>query len=231
MGCGEKENPWGFDKRFITGYKKNARILDVDFDKFSDSMDDLGDLSPILISVHTHELIGGNRRDKKLSLKDCDFDWVRVYDAPLSDGTLAKGYVIDTSTGNEFNARLVNWDEKTCEIANLRANKLQGLFDFVKLEEDFSLDTLELGGFDKSDFFNNAFNVDTDEDEDFFESNEQEKEIIFEEEEEIGEDNSYGLIEITVIDLDDMKEVEKDIKQLIKDHYDKDNFSIKISFK
>lgn len=98
-------------------------------------MNDLGDLSGIVIDVTSGEIVGGNQRNKIIGVDSnlAEIQWAVEYDQPTEAGTLKLGYVTLQTTGEKFNIRLVQWDEKQCEIANLAANYAGGSTDYDKL--------------------------------------------------------------------------------------------------
>lgn len=134
----------------LKGYHKNPRkITSKQFDDLRDSLIELGDISGIIINKPTMELIGGNMRDKIIKSSLADVEWVSEFNPPTKAGTLALGYVI--YEGEKYTVRLVDWDEETCEVANIRANKMGGTFDFDILANEFEMETLIKSGFTKEE--------------------------------------------------------------------------------
>lgn len=131
----------------FSNYHKNPRfITDKELDDLGKSLEDLGDLSGFVVNLRTNEIISGNQRSIKI-FKDPSaklVDYVE-YDTPSQAGTVAFGYI--EYKEEKFPIRFVDWDEETAEIANLRANKYGGHFDFDALVNQFDVDSLLAGGF------------------------------------------------------------------------------------
>ena len=138
-------------------YHKNPRkISDERFAQLGDSLRELGDLGGIVVNRPTKEVIGGNQRTKGF-LQDRDSYEIVIekeFHEKQTDGTVAYGYIIRKENGEEvqrFSYREVEWDDKTCERANIVANKLTGFWDFEILANQFELDDLLTFGFTESD--------------------------------------------------------------------------------
>lgn len=139
-----------FDKYAVKSFEQNHRYMPKsDFAKFTASLHDYGDLSPIVINLNTNTLIGGHRRDEAMDLKSCTFVWTIEYDEPDHQGTLALGYVKYNDA--LYNVRLVWWDTKTEAIANIAANKLKGHYDLEELINHVDEDILKQGGFSEDE--------------------------------------------------------------------------------
>lgn len=134
------------DQSLIKGYHKNPRqITSRQFNDLVSSMEDLGDISGIIINKPTMEFVGGNMRTRAIDLNESKIEWTHTYETPTDVGTLALGYV--SYMGEYFSVRLVDWSERQCELANVRANKMGGTFDFDILANEFDIDTLLDSGF------------------------------------------------------------------------------------
>ena len=114
------------------------------------SMAEFGDLGGIIVNRRTGNLIGGHQRTAVF-----DKSWPIVvtakYSEPNSVGTVAEGYV--DSPWGRWNYREVDFDPRKEAMANIRANKPGGEFDFPKLKDmlvqlDDGGTDLELTGFD-----------------------------------------------------------------------------------
>jgi DNA modification methylase len=112
-------------------YHKNPRrISEKQLKEMESWMEELGDLSGIVIDLNSQEIIGGNQRSKILEegesvLQDVD---------PKKDGTVAWGYL--EWKGRRFNLRHVRWTPEQCERANIIANKAGGEWDFEILSSE-----------------------------------------------------------------------------------------------
>lgn len=143
----------------LRGYHKNPRKITKDqFSDLKKSLEELGDLSGIIINKPTMELIGGNMRDKVMNLKSSNITWVIEHDTPTKTGTLALGYVVYNA--EKYSVRLVEWTEEQCELANIRANKMGGSFDFDMLANEFDMDILLNSGFSREEL--EGFDLDDD---------------------------------------------------------------------
>lgn len=149
----------------IKGYHKNPRkITEKMFNTLSESLKEYGDLSGIVVNVHTGEAVGGNQRTAFFKK---DPDNVRIIytehlKTPTAQGTVARGYV--DYNGERFSYREVNWDEKKTERANILANKVGGFWDNDILANQFDVEDLRLAGFEDFElgFANEEIKVDTD---------------------------------------------------------------------
>jgi len=128
-------------------YHKNPRqITGKQFEQLRVSLAELGDLSGIVHNIPTDEIIGGNQRVRvfDLATRENDIVVTQEYDAPTKAGTVALGYI--EWNGERYSYRAVVWDAKTCEQANIQANKLGGTWDFDILANEFDDgDLLEWG--------------------------------------------------------------------------------------
>lgn len=134
-------------------YHKNPRkITKEKHELLSSSLAEFGDLSGVVVNVRTGEVIGGNQRTSIFKTKDTKLEITQRYAHPTSTGTMAVGYII---FGDEkFAYREVDWDEKTAESANIRANKIGGMFDFDILANEFDMDLLMESGFSEDELLN-----------------------------------------------------------------------------
>lgn len=131
-------------------YHKNPRkISKKQHELLESSLVEFGDLSGIIVNIRTGEIIGGNQRSAIFRKKDAEIEITERYTSPSDTGTMAIGYVI--SNGEKYAYREVDWDEKTAESANIRANKIGGQFDFDILANQFDIDILTESGFDDSE--------------------------------------------------------------------------------
>ena len=127
-------------------YHKNPRqITDKQHADLRRTLSKLGDLGGIVHNLPTDEIIGGNQRGRVFDINDCEIVMVMEADEPDAQGTVGIGYVI--WRGNRYAYRQVKWDEKTCEEANVVANKAGGDFDFDILANQFEVDDLLDWGF------------------------------------------------------------------------------------
>jgi len=139
----------------VEHYHKNPRVItDKQFQQLSLSLDQLGDLGGIVHNLATDEIIGGNQRSKVFDLlKDSDSIIIsETFDPPTEAGTVAVGYI--KWNGERFSYRQVDWDDKTCERANIQANKLGGDWDWDILLGDWLKTDLLKFGFEFEDFEN-----------------------------------------------------------------------------
>lgn len=100
------------------------------------SMESFGDISGIVFNVRTGQLVAGHQRMDQLKTEHGDKLVMEPNNGP-DDG---KGYVIKTSDGQEWNVRVVDWDELREKAANIAANnpRLQGAFVQDALEEQLA---------------------------------------------------------------------------------------------
>ena len=129
-------------------YHKNPRkITDDQFRQLSISLQELGDLSGIVVNRRTGEIIGGNQRSTffKENRDRVEIQITEEFETPTPQGTLAYGYVL--FQGEKFAYREVDWDEKQSEKANIVANKAGGVFDFDILANQFNVEDLLGWGF------------------------------------------------------------------------------------
>lgn len=110
-----------------------------------ESLIEFGDLSAIIINVgkgkYKNCIVSANQRSKHIPLDD--ITWTVKHDTPTPAGTVREGYVLHG--GERFAVREVSWDDKKCEVANLRANNYGGQND-ASLLKFFDDDVLILGG-------------------------------------------------------------------------------------
>lgn len=131
---------------------RNPRyITESAFDRLQETMERLGDISGIVFNQRTGQLVGGHQRSKVIDLNLCAIEIVKRFDPPTEDGTVSVGYAY--WMGRRFNYRIVDWDEKTAELANLVANKAGGKWDYEALANDFELDLLLEVGFTELELF------------------------------------------------------------------------------
>jgi hypothetical protein len=93
------------------------------------SLEEFGDLSPIVLNIRTGHLLGGHQRTKVLRDKfgDADITITQTYEPATSVGTVREGYVL--IDGERFAYREVDFDENRERLANLAANRGAGDFD------------------------------------------------------------------------------------------------------
>lgn len=110
-----------------------------------ESLIEFGDLSAIVINVgkgkYKNCIVSANQRSKHIPLDD--ITWTVKHEKPTAAGTVREGYVLHG--GERFAVREVSWDDKKCEVANLRANNYGGQND-ASLLKFFDDDVLVLGG-------------------------------------------------------------------------------------
>jgi hypothetical protein len=110
-----------------------------------ESLIEFGDLSAIIINVgkgrYKNCIVSANQRSKHIPLDE--ITWTLEHDKPTAAGTVREGYVLHG--GERFSVREVSWNERKCEIANLRANNYGGQND-VAILKFFDEDVLQLGG-------------------------------------------------------------------------------------
>lgn len=141
----------------VKQYFKNPRkIEEKTFNKLSESLSELGDLSGVVVDINSGEAIGGNQRTRFFQ-KNADKFVLEIherFDSPREDGTVAYGYVVKDKgqpTEQKFSYREVSWDEKTREKANIQANRLGGFFDYDILGNEFEAEDLLDWGFSEFD--------------------------------------------------------------------------------
>jgi hypothetical protein len=134
----------------VKQYHKNPRyIKDKQFQDLRKWLAQFGDLSGITHNLPTDEIITGNQRGKAIDIDQCEVVIEHRNETPDAQGTVAWGYVI--WHGNRYAYRQVEWDEKTCEQANVIANKAGGAWDFDILANQFELDDLLEWGFEEGE--------------------------------------------------------------------------------
>lgn len=110
-----------------------------------ESLIEFGDLSAIVINVgkgkYKNCIVSANQRSKHIPLDE--ITWTVTHDKPTAAGTVREGYVMHG--GERFAVREVSWNDKKCEVANLRANNYGGQND-ASLLKFFDDDVLTLGG-------------------------------------------------------------------------------------
>lgn len=110
-----------------------------------ESLIEFGDLSAIIINVgkgkYKNCIVSANQRSKHIPLDE--ITWTVTHDKPTVAGTVREGYVMHG--GERFAVREVSWNDKKCEVANLRANNYGGQND-ASLLKFFDDDVLKLGG-------------------------------------------------------------------------------------
>ena len=113
--------------------------------QLGESLIEFGDLSAIIINVgkgkYKNCIVSANQRSKHIPLDE--ITWTVTHDKPTAAGTVREGYVLHG--GERFAVREVSWNDKKCEVANLRANNYGGQND-VSLLKFFDDDVLMLGG-------------------------------------------------------------------------------------
>lgn len=131
-------------KKPVKQYHKNPRkISEKQFADLRDSLQELGDLSGIVVNVTTNEVLSGNQRSSVFDINECEIVRTEVFKQPDEQGTVALGYVIWRE--KKYSYREVKWDEKTCERAVIVANKLGGEWDNILLAEFEASDLLDWG--------------------------------------------------------------------------------------
>jgi hypothetical protein len=139
------------DKDYTKSYHKNPRyITKSQRESLHETLGRLGDISGIVENVRTNELISGNQRGDLMDINDCTIEITHESKEPDAQGTLKIGFVM--WRGSRYNYRLVDWDERTCEEANILANKAGGNWDFDILANEFQTEDLLDWGFNNWDF-------------------------------------------------------------------------------
>lgn len=127
--------------------KRNPRkITDKQVERLKVDLIDLGDLSGVVHDLNSDEIIGGNQRSKIFDINSCKIVMTEEYDEPDSQGTVGWGYILWQD--HKYTYRAVRWDERTCDRANIEANKAGGTWDFQELVTDWDLDDLTEWGFE-----------------------------------------------------------------------------------
>jgi hypothetical protein len=125
----------------------NPRVInEEDLAKLKSNMDLFGDLSSIVINKTTGHRVSGHQRIKTLG--PCEL--IDRVESIEPDGTVERAAVLDEH-GNRWPVRIVEWDEEKERAAALAANASGGRWDFIMLEEEFSLHELESAGFNEDD--------------------------------------------------------------------------------
>ena len=127
-------------------YHKNPRqITERQFKDLQESLDELGDLSGIVHDLNSDEVISGNQRSRVFDINECEITVEHEQEADRQ-GTVGLGHIVWRGTFYAY--RQVRWTPKQCEMANIKANKLGGEWDFDKLANEFELDELLEWGFE-----------------------------------------------------------------------------------
>lgn len=138
-------------------YHKNPRFITKEQrNKLKETMARLGDISGIVENKRTQEVISGNQRSSVIDINECQIEITHESEVPDAQGTLALGFV--HWRGNRYNYRLVDWDERTCEEANIIANRGGGEWDFDILANQFEMEDLTDWGFKEWEFGFHAAN-------------------------------------------------------------------------
>jgi hypothetical protein len=106
-----------------------------------------GDLSGIVENKRTGEAIGGNQRSEVMRLIQDKVKPVieHRYKRKTKQGTFATGYFL--WQGERYSYRLVDWDAKKAQAANVIANHAGGEWDWSILQETLSKEDLLSYGF------------------------------------------------------------------------------------
>lgn len=193
----------------VKGYHKNPRkITEKQFTELRDSLHDLGDLSGIIINYPTKEIIGGNMRSKVLEFSDNNLVLTKEYAEPTNTGTIAEGYMMHE--GERYNIRFVIWTSEQCELANIRANKMGGSFDYDML----------FNGFDESVLLNSGFSIDELTGRGFEELEEEFEKAESEFQEQIEDHEKEGIVQNAVIisfkTSEEAQEGYEELKEMLK---------------
>ncbi len=128
-------------------YHKNPRkISEKQMEALRRDLAELGDLSGIVHDLNTDEIVGGNQRSRVFDLGKCEIVLTSEQETPDEQGTVGLGYVV--WQGKRYAYRAVRWDAKTCEKANIVANKAGGAWDLDVLTGSFEVDDLLEWGFE-----------------------------------------------------------------------------------
>lgn len=128
-------------------YHKNPRqITREQYEDLEGWLEQLGDLGGVVHNIPTDELVAGNQRGRVFGLDEAEVVVEEEYDEPDAQGTVARGYVL--WKGHKYSYRAVAWDERTCEQANIVANKAGGSWDWDVLANEFDVADLLDWGFD-----------------------------------------------------------------------------------
>jgi len=128
-------------------YHKNPRQITRDqYESLEQWLRELGDLGGIVHNIPTDEIVGGNQRGRIFGLDEARIVIEEEYDEPDEQGTVAWGHVL--WEGHRYSYRAVVWDERTCEQANIVANKAGGSWDWDVLADKFEVGDLLDWGFD-----------------------------------------------------------------------------------
>ena len=89
-------------------YHKNPRrISNKQMRELQQNLQDLGDLSGIILDLNSMELIGGNQRSKVMNLAHCEIEYIEQNETPDAQGTVSLGFVL--WKGKKYNYREVRW--------------------------------------------------------------------------------------------------------------------------
>lgn len=133
-------------KGFTNNPRKISEKQKIDLDN---SIQNLGDLSGIVLDLNSNEYVCGNQRtslDDIKKAKPVKKSFV-VFEEPNEQGTVRQG-LIKTPNGILMNYREVKWTEEQCKVANLAANKMGGTWDQDLLKFGFEAQDLMDSGFD-----------------------------------------------------------------------------------
>jgi len=126
-------------------YHRNPRqISKKDYERLTDTLKRLGDLSGIVHNLNTDEVIGGNQRMTVFT--DGIPEIVETYDKPDEQGTIAHGFIV--WKGHKYAYRQVKWDEATSAEANIAANISGGDWDWEVLANEWDAPELIAWGMD-----------------------------------------------------------------------------------
>lgn len=142
-------------------YVKNPRqITEKQFSQLGVSLHDLGDLSGVVHDLNSDQIIGGNQRSRVFDVNKCKIEMVQTFDQPDEQGTVGLGFIV--WQGKKYSYRQVRWDEKTCQRANITANKAGGNWDFDVMANNFETSDLLNWGFDERELQLGGFDLDGD---------------------------------------------------------------------
>jgi hypothetical protein len=126
-------------------YHRNPRqISKKDYERLTDTLTRLGDLSGIVHNLNTDEVIGGNQRMTVFT--DGTPEIVETYDKPDEQGTIAHGFIV--WKGHKFAYRQVKWNEATAAEANIAANLGGGDWNWEVLANEWDASSLIEWGMD-----------------------------------------------------------------------------------